>query len=353
MNELVNRLLGRDWGQVLLTSSFGLILLAFIGAPRAVSEIVGLAVQATFDRGAALILALVAIPIGLLARNLREAGILLTLGFVGLSISAPNLNGDAEELGQTLIGLALFLTLLAATTRCAKDFYQLAKQGQSIESSDSQADEANSKDKPWRKLGAAFAVILLTAVVGNYIAGRGFDKYATDEAAEAGAEAAEAGAEAGAEAAPAGAEAAAASGLPYFGASSSTEVDASIPDYGPIGTMNFHDSIPQYRTSFDCSKASAYVEKEICSNEYLAKQDIALSASFKKRIALLTGGRRAAFLAVERKKLGDRAACTTTTCIISWYSKNLSVAKTAEVSDEMAKLLEGASTATVEQNDIE
>jgi hypothetical protein len=348
LNELAVRFFDRDWGQVLLTSAFGIILLAFIGAPRAVSEIIGLALQATFDGNAWPILALGAFPIGLLARDLRETGILLTLGIIGLSISAPNLNSDPEKLGLTLIGLVLFLTATTALTRCAKHFYLSANQIPASDSVEEPSEAKFAEEKPERKFGITISVIIVALFIGNFITHEGFSHYskynysgyldnqASTEAAEVGAYAAAPSAEAAAEVRQAD------SSIPVIGSYDTSQMPVwdNVIDTSRLGSLNDSGDAKRYSTSFDCTNATKFIENSICTNQKLAEFDIELHSMFKQKLDGLSGKTRRDFLATEGRKLAERGRCTTISCIEDWYVRELSQPDKSESTDTMIKTLD-------------
>ncbi len=72
--------------------------------------------------------------------------------------------------------------------------------------------------------------------------------------------------------------------------------------------------------SFDCAKASTYVEKEICHNPYLSKLDEALATNYKYMLASNIGEGAAKDLKPTQKQwLGQRNSCTTRGCIENAY----------------------------------
>jgi uncharacterized protein len=73
--------------------------------------------------------------------------------------------------------------------------------------------------------------------------------------------------------------------------------------------------------SFDCAKASSYVEKTICGSELLKSLDVALSKNYKSMMVVssnLPGG--AQDLRQEQKAwIGKRNKCSTEECLVDLY----------------------------------
>jgi uncharacterized protein len=73
-------------------------------------------------------------------------------------------------------------------------------------------------------------------------------------------------------------------------------------------------------TSFDCGKASTFVEKEICTNLLLSKLDDALSRNYQLMMASDIGAdSRLEQKAVQKRWLQTRNRCTDYTCIEQAY----------------------------------
>ena len=75
--------------------------------------------------------------------------------------------------------------------------------------------------------------------------------------------------------------------------------------------------------SFDCSKASTYVEREVCANSLLEKLDIALAQNYRGMLASDLGGSKKALREEQLKWIAKRNKCTNTKCLIDTYRKRL------------------------------
>jgi uncharacterized protein len=72
--------------------------------------------------------------------------------------------------------------------------------------------------------------------------------------------------------------------------------------------------------SFNCAKASTFVEKEICHNPYLSKLDEVMATNYKYMLASAIGEGAAKDLKQTQKQwLGQRNSCTTSDCIEKAY----------------------------------
>jgi uncharacterized protein len=72
--------------------------------------------------------------------------------------------------------------------------------------------------------------------------------------------------------------------------------------------------------SFDCQKATTFVEKEVCNVNLLGRLDDALAENYRFMLAADIGdGARKQIRADQRKWLGDRNKCTTGTCVQKAY----------------------------------
>jgi uncharacterized protein len=315
---------------VLLASAFVLMLLAFIGAPRATSEIVGLAVQETFKSNKIPLLPLVALAIGLIAKDIQQFGILITFGIVGIGLSTSYRDESAEELGQSLIGQFLLLTLFATATRSTKQLYYSRKHQKTTEILNDQSNANPLETKINQNYGILILFTLAALFFGIYILSKDSreDTYLADANATMGMESAGNAAN----------DVMAVKDIENL----SSSLDTGVPEFNYSSDSLLGESVsaPKYRTSYDCSKASGFVEITICGNEALAKQDVELSTNFKKRLAALSGKEKADFLIRERRKLAERDICFTEECLRNWYSKYLAQTESVQSFDERLRELE-------------
>ena len=82
-------------------------------------------------------------------------------------------------------------------------------------------------------------------------------------------------------------------------------------------------SAPAFSASFDCTKASNFVEKEICSDPVLGNLDEALANNYKEMLSSDFGGSVSSLKADQRKWIANRNKCTTRDCLISAYRKRV------------------------------
>jgi uncharacterized protein len=76
--------------------------------------------------------------------------------------------------------------------------------------------------------------------------------------------------------------------------------------------------------SFDCNKASTFVEKAICSDRTLSALDDALSENYKDMLASNIGeGARKDLRATQRIWIADRNKCTTRSCVEALYRQRV------------------------------
>lgn len=76
--------------------------------------------------------------------------------------------------------------------------------------------------------------------------------------------------------------------------------------------------------SFDCSKASTLVEKDICNNRLLSNLDDALSENYKYMLASNIGdGARKELKSTQREWLKTRNKCENVECLTSQYEKRV------------------------------
>jgi len=79
-----------------------------------------------------------------------------------------------------------------------------------------------------------------------------------------------------------------------------------------------------YATSFDCSKASTFVEKAICADTLLGKLDDTLSENYNNMLAGNIGkGAIKDLKATQKKWLSERNKCTDNKCLIEAYRKRI------------------------------
>lgn len=79
-----------------------------------------------------------------------------------------------------------------------------------------------------------------------------------------------------------------------------------------------------HAVSFDCAKATTFVEKEICGNSLLGKFDDALSENYKYMLASNIGdGARKNLRATQKKWLSERNKCTNNICLVDAYKKRV------------------------------
>ena len=79
-----------------------------------------------------------------------------------------------------------------------------------------------------------------------------------------------------------------------------------------------------HAVSFDCSKASTFVEKEICADPLLGQLDDALSENYKYMLAANIGdGARKDLKAMQKKWLSERNKCTNNKCLTNAYRKRV------------------------------
>lgn len=104
-----------------------------------------------------------------------------------------------------------------------------------------------------------------------------------------------------------------------------TENQKPAPTTPP--TTGKAQALPQatWKPSFDCSKASTFSEKAICSEPLLGKLDGALSENYKSMLASNIGeGARTDLKATQRKWLSaERNKCTDNQCLVNAYRKRM------------------------------
>jgi len=91
-----------------------------------------------------------------------------------------------------------------------------------------------------------------------------------------------------------------------------------------IVSMNcFAGSLEKYAVSFDCTEASNYVEKEICSNPALGQLDGLMAWTYKDRLAPQWRVDRSQLRQNQLAWLKERNKCTSESCIESEYKKRI------------------------------
>ncbi len=81
---------------------------------------------------------------------------------------------------------------------------------------------------------------------------------------------------------------------------------------------------PTWKPSFDCTKASTFSEKAICSDPLLGNLDGALSENYKHMLASDIGdGARNDLKTTQKKWLTERNGCTNNQCLTDTYRKRL------------------------------
>lgn len=81
---------------------------------------------------------------------------------------------------------------------------------------------------------------------------------------------------------------------------------------------------PAWKPSFDCSKASTFSEKAICTDPLLGKLDGALSENYKYMLASNIGdGARNDLKTTQRKWLAERNKCADNQCLTNTYRKRI------------------------------
>jgi uncharacterized protein len=83
-------------------------------------------------------------------------------------------------------------------------------------------------------------------------------------------------------------------------------------------------SFQVHGASFDCAKASTFVEKAICTDSKLSRQDEVLGENYKYMLASNIGdGARKDLKSSQRTWIGGRNKCTDTECISNAYRKRI------------------------------
>ncbi|MGF6699561.1 uncharacterized protein OKW38_004173 [Paraburkholderia sp. MM5496-R1] len=101
-----------------------------------------------------------------------------------------------------------------------------------------------------------------------------------------------------------------------------------------------------HATSFDCKKASTYVEKTICSSPLLGKLDDALADNYRDMLASDLGDGGASLKKEQRAWVARRNKCTSEKCLADLYRKRVD-----DVCD--APVVTGIHAACVQSEDIQ
>jgi len=101
-----------------------------------------------------------------------------------------------------------------------------------------------------------------------------------------------------------------------------------------------------HATSFNCAKASTYVEKTICSDATLGKLDDALTQNYNVMRASDLGDDGAALKKEQRAWIAQRNKCATDQCLVDLYRKRIDVVCDAPV-------VNGVHAACMQSRDID
>ncbi|MBB5508729.1 lysozyme inhibitor LprI family protein [Paraburkholderia atlantica] len=101
-----------------------------------------------------------------------------------------------------------------------------------------------------------------------------------------------------------------------------------------------------HATSFDCKKASTYVEKTICSSPLLGKLDDALADNYRDMLASDLGDGGTGLKKEQRAWVAQRNKCTSEKCLVDLYRKRVD-----DVCD--APVVTGIHAACVQSEDIQ
>ncbi len=75
--------------------------------------------------------------------------------------------------------------------------------------------------------------------------------------------------------------------------------------------------------SFDCRKATSFVEKTICSEPLLSKLDEALASNYRRMLESDFGGTKQSLRAEQLRWLATRNSCSDAKCILEAYRKRV------------------------------
>lgn len=86
-----------------------------------------------------------------------------------------------------------------------------------------------------------------------------------------------------------------------------------------LSTVAFADG-----PSFNCAKASTYVEKTICGSQLLSKLDVALAKNYKDMLfAANVDGAGDDFKSEQKAWVAKRNKCTTEKCLVDLYRERV------------------------------
>lgn len=85
-----------------------------------------------------------------------------------------------------------------------------------------------------------------------------------------------------------------------------------------------------YGASFDCSKASTKVEKEICSNERVSSLDEKLARVYKTTKKIFIKEDKTSLVQEQRRWIKERNRCMNSSCLIEQYSQRVEELKLYE-----------------------
>jgi uncharacterized protein YecT (DUF1311 family) len=348
MTEQMHAFFKRDWGLVLSVIIVGVIVLTFVGAPRAVSEMIGLVVKtlspAGYGNDYKPLFLLAGAPAGMFGRGWKIAALLLAAGFIIVLFGGLELGEEPVEVGQTVIGLGLVTSMVAALTRIAKshfypDIVDQPSIGKPTEKAAGSIDRTPlhlllvvgaiagtayfAKESEKRELQSATDTAAIAAVeeavegAGDAAAAMGDPPMDTATlAGHAAMNAAQAAGEAANDAALQSEFDQPAPRVPFPYSSEQTE-----PPSDPMNELQYAQR--SFNPSFDCKIERRTVHQMICGNESLSTFDRQLSVSFKEKLASTAGRSRATLLSDQRARLAVRDACRTLPCLREWYSAEL------------------------------
>lgn len=90
-----------------------------------------------------------------------------------------------------------------------------------------------------------------------------------------------------------------------------------------VALTAFFVSSSAFAVSFDCTKASTFAEKTICSDPLLRKLDDALSSNYKAMLGADLGGPVENLRIDQRKWIANRNKCTTRECLVATYRERI------------------------------
>ncbi len=85
----------------------------------------------------------------------------------------------------------------------------------------------------------------------------------------------------------------------------------------------FLSSMSAFAVSFDCSKATTFVEKTICSDAKLSEMDDALNDNYRSMASSNFGGSVKELKKEQIRWIKQRNKCQTRQCIVDSYKKRL------------------------------